>query len=83
MTKVEMVALDKEIAVLEEKVARAHSTYDDFVEQLHAVLLKRYPERWEDAIKNRLYEAYRRSGKTLDFIIDFIEHADNEDDYWN
>ena len=32
MTKVEMAALDKEIAVLEEKVAQAHSTYDDLVE---------------------------------------------------
>ena len=83
MTKEEIAALEKEIAVLEKKVAQAHSTYDDLAGQLHTLLLKRYPERQEDAIKNRLYEAYRKSGKTLDFIIDFIEHADNEDDYWN
>ncbi len=83
MTKEEIVALDKEIAILEEKVAQAHSTYDGLADQLHALLLKRYPERQEDAIKNRLYDAYRKSGKSLDFIIDFIEHADNEDDYWN
>ena len=83
MTKEKIAALDKEIAVLEKKVAQAHSTYDDLAEQLHILLLKRYPERQEDVIKNRLYEAYRKSGKTLDFIIDFIERADNEDDYWN
>ena len=83
MTKEEMAALDKEIAALEEKVAQAHSTYDVLVDQLHALLMKRYPERQEKAIKNRLYEAYRKSGKSLDFIIDFMEHADNEDDYWN
>ena len=41
-----------------------------------------YPERREEAIKNRLYDAYRRSGKSVDFIIDFIENADDEDDYW-
>ena len=81
MTKEEIAMLDKEIVALEEKVAQA--TYDDLAGQLHTLLLKRYPERQEDAIKNRLYEAYRKSGKTLDFIIDFIEHADNEDDYWN
>ena len=27
---------------------------------------QRYPERKEEAIKNRLYEAYSRSGKTID-----------------
>ncbi len=45
------------------------------------LLEQRYPERREEAIKNRLYEAYQRSGKSIDFIIDFIENAD-EDDYW-
>lgn len=39
--------------------------------------------RWrEEAIKERLYEAYKRSGKTVDFIIDFIDNADDEDDFW-
>ena len=83
MTKEEIAVLDKEIAALEEKVVQAHSTYDDLAGQLSALLIKRYPERQADAIKDRLYDAYRKSGKSLDFIIDFIEHADNEDDYWN
>jgi hypothetical protein len=46
------------------------------------LLDQRDPERREEAIKNRLYDAYRRSGKNVDFIIDFIENADDEDDYW-
>ncbi len=42
-----------------------------------------YPERKEEAIKDRLYEAYKRSNKTVDFIIDFIENALDEDDFCN
>ena len=49
---------------------------------MSALLKQRYPERQEEAIKTRLYETYKKSGKTLDFIIDFIENADDEDDYW-
>ena len=30
-----------------------------------------------------LYEAYKRSNKTVDFIIDIIENAPDEDDFWN
>ena len=45
------------------------------------LLEQRYPERREEAIKERLYEAYKRSGKTVDFIIDFIDNADDEDDF--
>lgn len=46
------------------------------------IQFQRFPERKEEAIKGRLYDAYRRSGKSVDFIIDFIENADDEDDYW-
>ena len=46
------------------------------------LLEQRYPERREEAIKERLYEAYKRSGKTVDFIVDFIDNADDEDDFW-
>ena len=42
---------------------------------------RRKTGRREEAIKGRLYDAYRRSGKSIDFIIDFIENADDEDDY--
>ena len=40
-------------------------------------------EKKEEKIKDRLYKAYTHSNKDLDFIIDFIENAPDEDDYWN
>ena len=64
-------------------LGKAHEKYETLVDQMSELIMRRYPERQEEAVKNRLYEAYRKSGKTLDFIIDFIEHAPKEDDFWN
>ena len=83
MTDKEKASLDKKINALQQKLFKAKDAYDSVSEQLSALLYQRYPERREEAIKERLYEAYKRSGKTLDFIIDFIENADDEDDYWS
>ncbi len=83
MTSDEIAELDEQIKVLEPKLHKAHEKYETLVEQMSELIKRRYPERQEEAVKNRLYEAYRKSGKTLDFIIDFIEHAPNEDDFWN
>ena len=83
MTAKEIAVLDREIEALEPKLFKAKETYDSLVNQMSELIEQRYPERREEAIKERLYEAYRRSGKTIDFIIDFIENADDEDDYWS
>lgn len=32
---------------------------------------------------NWFYQAYKQSNKDIDFIIDFIENAPDEDDFWN
>ena len=82
MTEKEMAALDKKIEALMPKNSKAKKEYDDLVGRMSELIEQRYPERKEEAIKNRLYEAYSRSGKTIDFIIDFIEHAPDDDDYW-
>lgn len=82
MTSKEIAALDKKIDALKPKISKAKATYDSLVEQMSVLMAQRYPERQEEANKNRLYEAYKRSGKTLDFIINFIENADDEDDFW-
>ena len=82
MTEKEMAALDKKIKALRLKISKTKDEYDSLVEQLSAMIEQRYPERREEAIKNRLYEAYKKSGKTVDFIIDFIENAKDDDDYW-
>ena len=83
LTDKEIAALDKKIELLTPKVHKAKETYDDLIEQLAALIEARYPERQEDAIKDRLYKAYTHSNKDLDFIIDFIENAPDDDDYWN
>lgn len=82
MTTKEMAALDRKIEALKPKISEARKTYDSLIDQMAVLIEQRYPERQEAAIKERLYEAYKRSGKTVDFIIDFIENADDEDDYW-
>ena len=82
MTQEEKEELDKEIEALKPKIFKAKDIYDSLVDEMSELLEKRYPERREEAIKDRLYDAYRRSGKSVDFIIDFIENADDEDDYW-
>ena len=82
MTKREMEALDRKIEKLGSRVSEAKREYDTLLEQMSELLEQRYPERREEAIKERLYEAYKRSGKTVDFIIDFIDNADDEDDFW-
>jgi len=82
VTQEEKEELDKEIEALKPKIFKAKDIYDSLVDEMSELLEKRYPERREEAIKDRLYDAYRRSGKSVDFIIDFIENADDEDDYW-
>ena len=82
MTQEQKENLDKKIEALKSEILKAKDTYDLLLDEMSELLDQRYPERREDAIKERLYDAYRRSGKSIDFIIDFIENADDEDDYW-
>lgn len=83
MTEKEAAALDKKIEALKPKIRKAHRAYEDLLEQMNDLLIQRYPERQEEQIKDRLYQAYRQSNKDIDFIIDFIENAPDEDDFWN
>ena len=76
MTKEESDELDRRIEELKPELSRAKKEYDSLVERMSMLIEQRYPERRDDAIKERLFEAYRRSGKSVEFIIDFIENAD-------
>ena len=82
MTQEQKEDLDKKIEALKSEILKAKDTYDLLLDEMSELLDQRYPERREEAIKERLYDAYQRSGKSIDFIIDFIENADDEDDYW-
>ena len=83
MTSKETAALDKKIEALGYKISKAKERYDGLIEQMSELVAKRYPERQEEAVKARLFEAYKKSGKTVEFVIDFIENAPDEDGYWN
>lgn len=83
MTEKERQALDKKIEALEKKVSKVHIEYEAMLKELNDLLIQRYPERQEEAIKERLWNAYKKSNKNIDFIIDFIENADDVDDFWN
>ena len=83
MTSKETDALDRKIEALGSRISKAKENYEALIEQMSELVAKRYPEKQEEAIKERLYNAYKRSGKTVGFIVDFIENAPDDDDYWN
>lgn len=83
LTEKEIAALDKKIESLKPKVHKAHQQYETLLEQLSELIEARYPERQEDAIKERLWKAYKNSNKDIDLIIDYIENGPDDDDYWN
>ena len=64
MTKEESDELDRRIEELKPELSRAKKEYDSLVERMSMLIEQRYPERRDDAIKERLFEAYRRSGKS-------------------
>lgn len=83
MTEKEAAALDKRIERLQDKIIKVKHEYEDMLEQLNDLMIKRNPEKQEEQVKERLYQTYTHSSKSLDFIIDFIENAPDDDDYWN
>lgn len=68
--------LDRQIEILQEKVFQKHQEYNELTEKLSMLLEERYPERKIDKIKDRLYEAYQNSGRSLEAIIELIANAD-------
>ena len=75
--KKRIAALDKKIEKLQNEVTKKHQEYDAATEELMEALYERYPERKIEQIKDKLYDAYVKSGRDLDEIIDLILHADS------
>ena len=72
MTKAEkkrIEALDNKIERLQVRIMKKHEELDPLIEELTSLLEERYPERKEKRIKQELYDAYRKSNKTVDEII--------------
>ena len=83
MTSKELADLDRRIDALQDKILKTKHEYEAMIDELAKLIDQRNPEKREERIKDRLYKAYTHSNKDLDFIIDFIENAPDEDDYWN
>lgn len=76
MTKAEkkrIEALDNKIEKLQVKIMKKNEELDPLIEELKLLLEKRHPERKEERIKQELYDAYRKSDKTVEEIIQLIE----------
>lgn len=76
MDKKRNAELDKKIEILQNKVIEKHHEYNSLAEELSVLLDERYPERKIELVKESLYEAYVKSGRALDEIIDLIQDAD-------
>ena len=82
MTVVErkrMVALDKRIKKLQEKVIQKHKEYDVLTGDLQKLLDERYQERNTERVKAALYDAYQKSDKSLEDVIGLIQNPDSFD----
>ena len=68
LTKEEIEALDRQMKELEPKLHEAGRIYDEICEQYRDLIEKRYPERKEDRMKEMLYDAYKKSNRSLEQI---------------
>ena len=76
MTKAEkkrIEALDNKIEKLQVKIMKKNEELDPLIEELKVLLEERHPERKVERIKQELYDAYRKSDKTVEEIIQLIE----------
>ncbi len=80
MTEKEQQALDKKIEVLEKKVSKVHVEYEAMLEELNNLLIQLYPERQEATIKERLWNAYKKS--TLHYIPVAMRISDKDSHTW-
>lgn len=68
--------LDKKIDKLKDQVFQKRREYDELTEKLKNLLEERYPERKEERIKESLYDAYRKSGRSIEDVITVILNID-------
>lgn len=76
MDEKKIAVLDKKIERLQEKVVQKHKEYDALTSELKELLDERYPERNAERVKDALYKAYQKSGKSLDECIELILNPD-------
>ncbi len=71
-----IAALDKKIEKLQEKIVQKHKEYNALTEELQKLLDERYPERNAERVKEALYDAYQKSDKSLEDVIELIRNPE-------
>ena len=79
LTLEEIEDLDRQMKELEPKLHEAGRIYDEICEQYKKLLYKRYPERQEECMKQILYDAYKKSPRTIEQILAYMAGTDPED----
>lgn len=79
LTPEEIEDLDRQLKELEPKLHEAGRIYDEICEQYKQLLYKRYPERQEEYMKQILYDAYKKSPRTIEQILAYMAGTDPED----
>ena len=71
-------SIDRRIEKLQNKIIVKRKEYETLTGELQQLLEEKYPERKTERIKNRLYEAYTHSDRSLDEILAFMEGRDDD-----
>lgn len=74
-------SIDRRIEKLQNKIIVKRKEYETLTGELEQLLEEKYPERKTERIKNRLYEAYTHSDRSLDEILAFMEGRDDDIDW--
>ena len=74
-------SLDKRIEKLQDQISEKRRGYDTLTDELQKLLDERHPERKEERVKSRLYDAYLHSERPLDEILAFMEGRDEDIDW--
>jgi flagellar biosynthesis component FlhA len=68
--------LDKKIEKLQDKIVQKNKEYNALTGELQKLLDERYPERNAERVKEALYDAYQKSDKSLEDVIELIRNPD-------
>ena len=74
-------SIPRRIEKLQNKIIVKRKEYETLTGELQQLLEEKYPERKTERIKNRLYEAYTHSDRSLDAILAFMEGRDDDIDW--
>jgi len=79
LSEEEKEALDRKMELLRPRMSKAKKQYEDLVSQYAELLDRRHPERREEQLKEILFQAYRRSDKSLEEVLAYMSGEDEDD----